>query len=125
LPIPKVAFLGVGAWELGVDVPLLGFGWRLLVRSEVTAARENLRALEVGTRHADFHLPPRAVLLRVGGGVREAVLGTDLRDHLVVRRLDVLHRRREKRLAPGRLGNLLQVRALLDAPAGVFEEADG
>src|SRR6267143_2621564 len=111
-------------WTL-LGISSLGFGiWDFLIRSEVTAAREDLRPLEIGTRHADFDLPPRAVLLRVAGRVGEAVLRADLRDHLVVRRLDVLHRRREERLAAGGFGNLLQVRALLDAAARVLEEAD-
>src|SRR5207237_1899137 len=88
--------------------PLFRLG-RLLIRREVAAAGEDLGAFEIGTGDADFDLAPRAFLLGVRRAVGEAVLRADLCDDLVVARLDVLHRRREERLAAGRLGNLLQV----------------
>src|SRR5207302_9018842 len=97
---------------------------RLLIRREVAAAGEDLGAFEIGTGDADFDLAPRAVLLGVRRAVGEAVLRADLCDDLVVARLAVLHRRRAERLAAGRLGTLLQLRALLDAAARVLEEPD-
>src|SRR5438552_5484648 len=58
--------------------------WRFLVRREVTVAGKDFRSLQIRTDGADFDLAPRAVLLCVGRGIRQAVLRADLRDHLVV-----------------------------------------
>src|SRR5688572_33329832 len=49
---------------------------------------------------SDFDLAPAAVLLRARRHVTERVLCADLRDNLVVGRLDLLHRQRKERLAP-------------------------
>src|SRR6185369_11675263 len=101
---------------------LLRLARRLLIRREVAATGEDFGAFQVRTSDADFDFPPCAVLLRICRGVGEAVLCPDLRDHLVVRRVDVLHRRRKERLAAGGFGNLHEVRALLDAAARMFQE---
>src|SRR5215208_2812911 len=107
IPNPECRLAGesglFGIWSLGFGI------WDFLVRREIAASGEDFRAFEVGTRHADLDLPPRAVLLGVAGGIRQAVLRANLRDDPVVRRLDVLHRRREKRLSARGFRNLRQV----------------
>src|SRR6187431_1322906 len=84
------------------------------VGGEIPLTTLDVRTAGARALQADLDLPPCAVELRVGRGERQAVLGANLRDHLTVGDVHVLHAGWEEGFAAAGQGHLRKLAALVE-----------